>query len=1271
MSVEVLIILAGIAVLFVVFWSKSSGSGSSDSTAISSKPAFVPPPEKTDEELIADYQSLMRELPAAFLGGEPKPSKSDMSKLQRLSRLSALPIILPIIDQAAVLELLDAGLAAVEPVYGPADKTGKSRLQAYTKAIRKLRPAGAPASPVETKKTPSASASSSEKGRVKKVGLAAPRTGRFGFPFDVDAFAASFPRGWRLLDDLDENNVFMHGPNGAIVEGGPHQMAPSSNLYDAFETMADHFDASEEIEEFVTSINSKGWSVSGEWNDASVFAVELYGPALMSARFVYHDTTLDQGVVNAIKKSASELIWLHASTDRGPDIRPKNLKELRRLISDTVKRDKELRDEILGSYEDDENLYVSLRELEAIAILGPQAYPTVRAMIGYALSRAEIDVEDLTTLRNWCEPHFLNDPNLKEEIASKAVSAASTTRDFLSLAEAAAEAGNTDQAAECVQSAFNALASTDDYLHFMAHEMISLNDKSAMALFNKAIAAAGDPDDLRAIVDSERATKELIAPIIKRMRKSAKDADFFNGGFNPLDVLSLAVEKEFIDLDVAETELFALINASPILSDKSVGKAAQPDDVYDAFGSGAAHMHLLSMAGSVYGDDWNPVREALLARAEMAATSAAQKYAVYQFLVNRIHDDKRSKAYLKANKKVLEPFLQRKAATEQREELMDAISQCALLAAIGDGSISEEESEEVEKIRGIVDMMYRNREAINILELTQDIAKAREARESTDLHYNMSLSLFGPPAHLRDVYDDLSEVSSQKDLDGLFRKYSATIKDPFGKRLAAWAAHEVAAIDGLDNGEKHALSVMCGVWGLNFEENQRYFRDFVYPVTSDDIEFTGRTEGSGLDWARSFDAELAEHGDDSAKSLAEQLGVDSIEALMRLLGVKEEEEAVEDTEDLPPIFEALLHRADWDEVLALIDGGADVNETINLNGIKGISILTLACEHGTVEVAKALVKAGADVNRLIGNPKRASGYNSPLTASLKNGGRMDIFAYLLEAGANPDPFGDRESGWTPLTIAAQNSNHKAVKMLIERGVDVNIATSAGANAFKLMASVETGNARKCLDLLVKSGIDTSRTDDEGFAGIHNAVCECSVKHIRYLIETAKVPVDLPMKVVPGTNFFTPLQKALSFGNKPVVEYLLNAGSDPTIRLKGRSVFSAIALGALEGDVAEPIEELDRFLALGLCPNLEDVICILEFMSNADDDESQIGHFLEKLVASSTLDFASLGEADPEEIRESISNAMDEAPELTELYLGSLTKQGVDLEAWASSSIEAE
>ncbi len=461
-----------------------------------------------------------------------------------------------------------------------------------------------------------------------------------------------------------------------------------------------------------------------------------------------------------------------------------------------------------------------------------------------------------------------------------------------------------------------------------------------------------------------------------------------------------------------------------------------------------AWMQLLELVKSAHQNAWRDTQEALLAKAMGAATTPEQKYAVYRCLLDEIEDEKKAQTYLTANEGTLKPFLDRKAAAERDEGLLDAVCQCAMLVAIGDGEFTSAESDELERIRALPKCSTRNRGAIALLEESKDIQKARAARSST---LTVQSAVIFTPIYIREVSEALEDVGSREDLDALCKAYAARIEDPFGRRLAAWAANEVAGSDGLDAAEKRALKLMADIWGLSLQENQRYFSSYVYPLISDEIEFDNPDNRAVADLARDVDGQLREAmGDEAAIKLTEALGVGSLEELVERLGLgeAEEDDEPEDTEDLPPMFAALLERNDWDEVLATIKAGADINETITLNGLSGLGILSLAAEHGTVEIVKALVEAGADVNRVIGDVKRASGYNTPLIASLKNGGRMDIFGYLLDVGANPDPFADKESGWTPLTIAARNENHKAIKELLARGVDVNVATSTGANAFK-------------------------------------------------------------------------------------------------------------------------------------------------------------------------------------------------------------------------------
>lgn len=1288
MSVEVIIILAVIGVLLVRAAIKS-GSSVADSEPARSKSTFVPPPEKTDEELVADYHMLMRDLPPVLVQATGKaPTKADMSKLQRLSRLISLPVIKPLLDEPAALELFEAGINWVDTVYGSGNKTGKTRFDAFTKAARKLRPAKshsvtpdettAPATPKTAER---AMASEKGAGSVKVSKDAKPRVARFGLPFDVDAFAAAFPQGWTLVKKLEgEDNTILKGPNGATIGVGPHQLTPSADLYEAVEVFAENFDERSEIEEFTSAIGTRGWTVEAEYGDDMVYLVELYGPALMSVRFIYQGHTLDKKVKETLQRAASGLVWLNAPMASADGLAVSSIKDLRRHIRSVLKGHTELRDEILASFQDNDNIVLITYELESIAEIGSQTYPLVRALISYALPHARLDVDDLKKLRSWCAPHFLNDPGLGEAISASASEAASSTSDFLALAEIAGADGDSDRAGELIQSAFSVANSTDDHLQFTNNPMISLDAKSVRAILDKAIAAASDVGDLRSVINADAATEALVKPVIKRMRACAGEKAFFDTPWNPLEVLQAACDRGFIEHAAVEAELMSLLKASPLLADAIKSPTPSEEDLSSELPEGISladirgmhgpeveQMHLLSMAESAYGEEWEQLRETLLSRAIKAATTPERKYAVYTFMTDKLEDEGQAKAYLKANRKVLKPFLDQLQDAEKQEQLIDTICQCALLVAVGDGRISEEESDEVEKVRAIVDMMYRNRAAIEILEKTEDIELARQACGSTVL---VTTSTIFQPAYIREVIEELSEVSSMDDLEVLFRSYASRIEDPFGRRLAAWAANEVASIDGLDDGEKRALKVMADVWKLNLQENQRYFRDFVYPATNENIEFTGRSSGSAMDQARKIDAELrAGLGDEAASTLAEQLGVDSIEDLLRLLRQDEEEEEVDDTSDFPPAFEAVLQRMDWEEALSLVRAkSADINDTVTLNGIAGLSLLTLAAEHGTVEVVRDLVALGANVNQVIGNPKRPSGYNTPLVASLKNGGRMDIFSYLLKAGANPDPFADRESGWTPLTIAAQNENHKAIKALIERGVDVNIATCNGANAFKLLASVETPSSRKCMDLLIKAGIDTARTDDEGFAGIHNAVCSGSTKLVQYLIETAKVPVDLPMRSIPGLHFHTPLLQAMNWGNLPVVDYLLAKGADPSARNRGKSIFSAIARAGIDGSLTDPVPQVRRFIEMGLKPDFEDILSILGGLAHDEpDDNEALGDCLKELVAGAKFGKDVLRDRDVDDISEDVEAALDNAPETTAALLELLKARGVDLEALGTSA----
>ncbi len=86
----------------------------------------------------------------------------------------------------------------------------------------------------------------------------------------------------------------------------------------------------------------------------------------------------------------------------------------------------------------------------------------------------------------------------------------------------------------------------------------------------------------------------------------------------------------------------------------------------------------------------------------------------------------------------------------------------------------------------------------------------------------------------------------------------------------------------------------------------------------------------------------------------------------------------------------------------------------------GLSALTAAAFKGEVEIAKALVKAGADVNLANGSKQTAL-----MFASLS--GRTATVEYLLSVGANPAAVDDK--GNTALKLARTQGADDVVKLL--------------------------------------------------------------------------------------------------------------------------------------------------------------------------------------------------------------------------------------------------
>src|SRR5262249_42542607 len=141
-------------------------------------------------------------------------------------------------------------------------------------------------------------------------------------------------------------------------------------------------------------------------------------------------------------------------------------------------------------------------------------------------------------------------------------------------------------------------------------------------------------------------------------------------------------------------------------------------------------------------------------------------------------------------------------------------------------------------------------------------------------------------------------------------------------------------------------------------------------------------------------------------------------------------------------------------VKVLLDNKAD----INLPDPDGVSPLLLAIMNSNWDLAKQLIEAGADVNQwdmfgeaplftTVGNRNQVSGGHGSIDPLNQTNG-MAIIRMLLDRGANPNmqlffrPANVRGAtntrGSTPLIRAANNADLEVIKLLLERGADVNL-----------------------------------------------------------------------------------------------------------------------------------------------------------------------------------------------------------------------------------------
>jgi ankyrin repeat protein/Arc/MetJ-type ribon-helix-helix transcriptional regulator len=1032
---------------------------------------------------------------------------------------------------------------------------------------------------------------------------------KFNLTFDVDKLVADLP-GWSLNTGYSSNDeILMTSSDGAKMKFTCHRFT----LYRTFDELLDDIKENVSPNEDLKELRpfTKFDTVCGRPLYAAEFFVEedkefvsVFYAEGAGFTGVYATIHADSSAYEATFPAFAKLEWWnYPPVDYS---RFDTVTKLKRALKAVKSEDSEALDEIASGLNKDE-IYLSTYEIWEALEADEAHWPLVKSTIAFALEHEDIVETDWHEFLPILATQGINAPDLYERVLSKVKAESNDVETLLTLAE------------------------------------LEDDESERFAYIAKSIGSAEHFYDLEKVVKA-RINEELWQAISKKVEEKVTDEEYSSIS-DPLDVLLEGQQRGFLSVHDVLDRVESWINSDQIPSAIS----GISNSLSYKFGEDEFDEQVAVRAKNLL--------EQYLDLYQSQVKTDDEIIECYEFLKDSIEDDKRASAFSAVHSAVVDAHEKETEQTEAWDEAINAICKCAILVAAGDGHVSEEEVEEMSKVKPFVNMFVRERECVEILEKTGDRELSRAKRGEIFLMHEMVL--FGAPSYVREVFDDVEDIESSEDYFALAQLYASKITDKYHRRLALWAAKEVAEVDGLDDGEAVLLALFTKEFELDPKENMNFFQKVAFPAINDDFA-TGWKDDSERESAFEEMDQLAEgEGEEAeaARSIMEALGLEGFGDLAKLLSDDDDDDLVEDTE-APAIFAALFEDSEWDDVITAINEGADVNVRMNFSGVEDLHIMTLCAQQGPSHVLRALIQAGADINARVSNPSYASNYEDPLTAALSRD-QQENFDILLAAGADPNAKKDGEPGTTPLIVAARHHNWEAFKTLLNSGVDPDVTDHRGWNAIKVLARDGSAKSIKFMRALLKAGCDPNRPDNETYCAIHNAVREEGLKVVKFLIEEAKVPVDQKLRgMTASMDFSTPLDIALSDGNIEISEYLfqqgasLSAGFDTAkaANLSTHNAFTAIFRGGLLNKNFDTRLWLERTFSSAMRPNIESVKELFSTLAsdgeNAEPPDGWAAGYVTALMKQAEFDEEEFQEI-YQEILEDMDDALDSAPELAE------------------------
>ena len=274
-----------------------------------------------------------------------------------------------------------------------------------------------------------------------------------------------------------------------------------------------------------------------------------------------------------------------------------------------------------------------------------------------------------------------------------------------------------------------------------------------------------------------------------------------------------------------------------------------------------------------------------------------------------------------------------------------------------------------------------------------------------------------------------------------------------------------------------------------------------------------------------------------------------------------------------------------------------------------------AIRSGDIAQLTALVQKESDVNI-----KERRGGATPLMHAAAFGS-LDAMRLLLDKGA--DVNAKNAAGATALMWAA--TDLAKVRVLVERGADVNAASNLGHSALEL-AAMSDGSA-EIVRLLLAHGADPKAVDKVKMSSLHAATMGNDIETIRQLV-AAGVDVNAA-DVFTGA---TPLMNAAQNGNLEAVKLLLSKGANPNAVSAPPGPQGVVKNGLIQlgqftplllASTFGPVDVVKALLAAGANANVKDARGMTPLMVSIATDHGDINITKTLLAAGADANAKSL------------------------------------------------